>query len=76
MSKRPDGGLPNRLPILRAERGRVPQFDVADACGISRNRYWRIENGYTEPTDEEKAALAVYFNVSAARVFARVRGVA
>lgn len=49
-----------RLRVARAER-RINQFDTAEAVGMGRDRYWRIENGYTEPTEEERAKLAAFF---------------
>lgn len=52
----------NTLRVRRAER-RVNQFDVAAVVGCSRDRYWRIENGYVEPTAEERAALCAFFGV-------------
>lgn len=66
LMKRAD--LPNRLPVLRAERA-VKQTDVADAAGISANRYWRIENGETEPTDDERIVLARVLGVSQADIW-------
>jgi len=61
MLKRAD--LPNRLPVLRAERN-VKQTDVAAAAGISPNRYWRIENGASEATDDERVMLAKVLGVT------------
>lgn len=66
LTKRAD--LPNRLPVLRAERA-VKQTDVAHAAGISPNRYWRIENGETEPTDQERVDLAKVLGVSQAAIW-------
>ena len=63
--------LPNRLPVLRAERG-VSQMDLAASVGISANRYWRIENGHTEPTSDERRDLAKAFGVSIAAVWPSV----
>jgi transcriptional regulator with XRE-family HTH domain len=60
----------NRLKVLRAEH-RLSQMDTATRAAISHNRYWRIENGYTEPTDAERAALAAVFGVVVGRVFPR-----
>jgi putative transcriptional regulator len=48
---------PNRLRVWRAER-RVSQVEVAEAVGMSRTRYLRIEHGRTSPTLEESRALA------------------
>lgn len=47
----------NRLRVLRAER-EITQMDLALKAGFSRDRYWRIENGYETPTDRERARLA------------------
>jgi len=60
----------NRLRLLRAEH-RLSQYAAAVAAGVSHNRYWRIENGYTEPTDAERAKLAGVFGVSVSRAFPR-----
>lgn len=53
----------NRLRVARAEL-RVGQYDVAGAIGISRDRYWRIENSYAVPTEAERAALAAFFGMA------------
>lgn len=58
----------NTLRIRRAERA-VNQFDVAAVLGISRDRYWRIEKGYAQPTDAERAALLAYFEVDESVLF-------
>jgi transcriptional regulator with XRE-family HTH domain len=58
-----------RLRVLRAERG-LSQMDTAAKAGIALNRYWRIENGYVEPTDDERDALASKaFDVPVAEAF-------
>lgn len=59
----------NRLKVLRAEHGGQSQLDVSRASGIKEYRYWRIENGYEEPTPEERATLAQLFGVEEADVF-------
>jgi transcriptional regulator with XRE-family HTH domain len=51
------GKANNKLRVLRAER-RVTQRDVAKKTGLGETRYWRIENGYEQPTDTERAKLA------------------
>lgn len=55
--------MKNRLRVARADKGKrgVNQFQVAKAIGVGRDRYLRIELEYTEPTDDEIAALARYF---------------
>jgi transcriptional regulator with XRE-family HTH domain len=47
-----------RLRVLRAERG-LSQMETASKAGIAVNRYWRIENGYAEPTPDEQDAIAL-----------------
>jgi len=48
---------PNRLRVFRAEYG-ITQIALAVKVGLSQTRYWRIENGYDQPTPEERAKLA------------------
>ena len=55
----------NRLRVARAERG-VTQIDLALKAGLSLSRYWRIENGYEQPTDTERAKLAKALRVDEA----------
>lgn len=58
----------NRLRVLRAER-RITQMDLSVKARVSMFRYWRIENGYIQPTDEELKALARALKVTAADIF-------
>jgi transcriptional regulator with XRE-family HTH domain len=58
----------NRLRVARAEL-RVGQYDVSGAIGISRDRYWRIENSYAIPTERERAALSAFFGVAEGDLF-------
>ena len=60
--------LSNRLRVIRAEQ-RVSQLRLGLAAGIHPTRLWRIENGYTEPTDPERAAIARALDVSEAEVW-------
>lgn len=55
----------NRLRVLRAECG-VSQLDLAIAIGMSRDRYWRYENGYDTPSPAEQARLAKALKVAVA----------
>jgi transcriptional regulator with XRE-family HTH domain len=74
--------MENTLRVRRAEFRRKPktrqkreliqgvsQMDVAKATRIQFNRYWRIENDYTDPLPKERAALARFFKVSEAVLF-------
>lgn len=47
----------NTLRVRRAEQ-RLSQMALAARVGMSRDRFWRIENGFAEPTAAEQAALA------------------
>lgn len=47
----------NRLRVLRADC-EISQMDLAIKAGLSRDRYWRIENGYDKPTLGELGKLA------------------
>lgn len=58
----------NRLRVLRAEH-RKSQLDTSRAARIKEYRYWRIENGYEEPSEEEQRALARVFRVGPTDVF-------
>jgi len=58
----------NTLRVRRAER-RLSQKRLAQAAGISFDRYFRIENEYTEPTTEERASLAAALEVAQDVVF-------
>ena len=55
---------PNRLRVLRAEHA-VTQMDLAIAAKVAQSRYWRIENGYDQPTDDERRRLARALGVDA-----------
>lgn len=58
--------------MLRAERD-VSQTEVAFEAQVSEKRYWRIENGFTEATDVERARLAAYFGKKSEWIFATPR---
>lgn len=49
--------ITKRLRVLRAERD-LSQRDTATKAGMSVDRYWKIENGYADPTDAERQGLA------------------
>lgn len=60
--------LSNRLRVFRADRG-FTQWETADLAHVSRYRFWRIEKGDLEPTDEERRAIARVFGVPVAELF-------
>jgi transcriptional regulator with XRE-family HTH domain len=61
-------GQKNRLRVLRAEK-KLSQLALSTKSRIKEYRYWRIENGYITPTDNERAALARALGVAEADVF-------
>jgi transcriptional regulator with XRE-family HTH domain len=58
----------NRLRVLRADR-RITQLDLALKAKLSQNRYWRIENGYDEPSDSEKKRIARVLKADVSEAF-------
>jgi transcriptional regulator with XRE-family HTH domain len=58
----------NRLRVVRADR-RITQLDTALKSGVSLSRLWRIENGYSDPTPTEQAALAKALKADVAEIF-------
>lgn len=50
------------LKALRATVG-LNQMDVAEQLGMTERRYWRIENGYEQPSDAEQTRLAKLLKV-------------
>lgn len=59
---------PNRLRVLRAEL-RLSQMEVAAYLGCGHNRFWRIENGFQEPTPAECHKLAKLLKSPVAEIF-------
>lgn len=57
-----------RLRVLRAERG-LSQMDTAAKAKLGLNRYWRIENGYSDPSPDERDAIAAAFEVTTGEAF-------
>lgn len=51
-----------RFKAARGGAG-LSQMEVASRSGISNGRYWRIENGYDEPTETERGKLARVLHV-------------
>jgi DNA-binding XRE family transcriptional regulator len=60
-----------RLRVLRAEH-QISQMEAARHLGCGHNRYWRIENGFQEPTTQEKALLAALFKSRVSDIFPKV----
>ena len=61
----------NTLRVRRAEVGHkgISQRALAKKAGIPFNRYWHIEQGYTEPTEAEREALALALGCELAIAF-------
>jgi len=53
----------NRLRVLRADKG-LSQLDTSIKAKIKHYRYWRIENGYEIPSQEERTRLAKVLGVT------------
>lgn len=60
-----------RLRLLRVQRG-LSQMDTAAKAKIGLNRYWRIENGYSEATSNEQVAIAGAFEIPTREAFPEV----
>jgi transcriptional regulator with XRE-family HTH domain len=58
------------LRVLRADYGPrgVTQTQFARLVKVSRLRYWAIENGESEPTEDEKGAIAGAFGVAVSAI--------
>lgn len=52
----------NRLKVLRAERS-LSQIELARRAHIPETRYWRIESGYDEPSEDDRRAIAKVLRV-------------
>lgn len=65
-----DAKLGERLRVLRAKY-RVSQMKAAAYLGVGHNRYWRIENGFQEPTPDEREKLAKLLRTTEAELFPR-----
>jgi len=55
-----------QLRTLRLAIGNPSQIEVEQLAQLPRGKYWRIENGYDEPTPEERTRLAFVFRVKLA----------
>lgn len=55
--------LCSRLRMFRAARG-YSQLKVEQRARLTRGQYWRIENGYDEPTDAELRRIAKTLNIT------------
>jgi transcriptional regulator with XRE-family HTH domain len=56
-----------RLKYLRCESGK-PQYEVAALVGIHRPELSKMESGRVNPTADELARLARFYNVPAERL--------
>ena len=54
--------ITKRLRTLRAGAD-LSQIETAQRAGLKEYRYWRIESGYTAPSDDEIAALERVFEL-------------
>ena len=58
----------NRLRVVRAEK-RVSQIALSRASDIHATRIWKIENGYVDPTADERRKIGRALNVRTSRVW-------
>ena len=54
--------------MLRAEH-ELSQMETAAKAKIALYRYWQIENGYAEATEQERAAIAKVLKATPEDVF-------
>lgn len=47
----------NNLRVLRAKQ-RLTQLELARRARIGTTRLWKLENGYAQPTADERARIA------------------
>lgn len=47
----------------------LTQQEVAFACDIHLNRYWRIEHGFIDPTEDEQELIAKALKTTVAEAF-------
>jgi transcriptional regulator with XRE-family HTH domain len=65
----------NRLRALRAEY-RLSQLALARDVGLTHTRIWYLENGYSEPTADERRRLAAFFGCRIREIFPKKSAVA
>lgn len=65
--------ITRRLRVLRAGLG-LSQMDVAAKSRMPARRYWEIENGYREATDDEKGLIAAVLRTTADEAFGESLG--
>lgn len=68
MAKNKTRSRRTRLRVLRAEH-ELSQMDTAAKAKIGLYRYWQIENGYADATEDERAAIAKVFKAAPEDVF-------
>lgn len=54
-SKRDDIRRTYRMLRVKADK---PQWRIEEEAALGMGRYWRIENGLSQPTPEERKAIA------------------
>lgn len=63
--------IPNRMRVLRAERRRS-QLPLSIKADIHPTRWWKLENGYAEPTAQERAAIARVLEAAEEEIWPRL----
>jgi transcriptional regulator with XRE-family HTH domain len=63
--------ITKRLRTLRAGAD-LSQIETAQRAGLKEYRYWRIESGYSTPSDDEIAALETVFDLRGGELLADI----
>ena len=63
--------LPQQNTRLRESRksAKITMLQMATLLDISENRFWKIEHGYIEPSDKQKAQIAKILHVKPDEIF-------
>lgn len=56
--------ITQRLQQLRFSRDRISQREVSQKIRMPLQRYWEIENGYRQPSEDEVKAIAKVLRVT------------
>lgn len=68
--------ITERLQRLRFDRKRMSQREVATRADMPVMRYWEIENGYRDPSEDDVQKLAKAFRCTQADILGSAERVA
>ena len=69
------------MPVIRQKRillipkrleKNIKQIELADKTGIRQSRFSKIENGYENPSDEEKRLIAKHLKCKIIDIFPEI----